>query len=1548
MKKKLFVAISAIVCLLASVFGLTACAFEDYSKLSVKDVTLAVNEVKQIEVVFEGSFDNKDVTYTFEGENIAIENGFAAGLVADTVTTVTAKAGGKETTFKVKVGSETAEADFSVNDIELKAGAKRIIVINAPVAVQRNVTFRYEGNNIRIAKNDAGASYVEGLVAGTTTTVTAISNKSVVKFSVTVSEEFAATVTIENMTMNVGETKTIVPVFSDETKAEELSYSLNGNSVTVENGVITAVKEGTTEVTAYSEHYSVKFTVTVTVPFTVENAETFEGYFMTVKPTFNGEATQVTYTSDSENIEIDGYNVKGIAKGNATVTATDGTYTTTFTVKVKDSSEATDEGKARALNVEDDRLNAVKDGLKNFEHDEGELVLFAGDSFMDERWFFVDFYSASRYGAKNAYTVGISSSRASGWKYMMQNFYKYQPKAIVLHIGTNDLFDGGLTKDVILKNLDTLLSMSNENMPNTHIYWWTIEQRIGQENYNPIIKEINAAMVKYAADKEWLDVIDTYSGLSDGNGNPIQSLYGSNGQSGNDSVHPACPAGYDKLTKLTFDAGLNITVNSKAGKVADWSTEQTQNLAASSKSIPLTDGKFLFRTELTIVSSGNNAHVSFAFNNDSNERFLIWDSDSNKIFNYGGACGGNYQSGSVDTLDAAAGNKKVTVEILFDGETAYFFVDGKLERVFTKAPITSGIVIGTEATAAKFENTVVYAEANNGLTATNEKLADSQITALFDSGKQGAVVSNNTALPDKSSKALLDVGGYHTIGESGYTLDNLARNEAKRDNWIFINGASNYSGDFIAKFDFERTANDAGNSFLGFTFSAVGQHEVWKQYHLFYQRNNNGTFKIHSSYGSLSQNPNYDNISADSKEMTFYLVKQGNTVKQIIYIKDTYVVSTNTFEGALELWVNIEGMTGVISNVSLSKNADEITDFLNKLTCATEGHAWDDGVVTVQPTDDTPGTKVYTCTRCGEKKTETVYACRHVYDANWQWTGETASLTLVCTKDSSHTLSTSEVTYEKKESEGKWGIMATATLGGTNYTNFKSYEAIYSNLVIASSETVDGARHFVNTNGKFYFSATVNVTGAATENNAHLQFGKDRHQLRFLVWAPNNEEDLALYNFYYCKTANGLVDVVDGAATFTVEVTANGSTAWFKVNGKVVATINENSEIKEWTDLLVGGTSANWSFSHVIYESENGAHYKETPDNAEEYGKVNAGEKVALSSINAEYEGAQYAEVTIYGNNFNSALMNIGTSLVITDTAGNSVYGFGSWEFLHMGWLLAWQDVTQDNASHNDEMWQWMTDLKPFPFTAFCDYTLGLKISVAIYGGKTYAFYSVDGGANWTMFASNSGANLNSKGVVPAKIGYIYAGHDAYYKDLSASKTVPENITAIINKEFESQSYGGSGSVYTAIDFNPNGYVEGDYVVSFNVENANVDNWLVYTAYDVDGNYGKNSEWGGTWSVFHQSGTVKDNYASLYTGTLSDKRFAMTANYTVTIVRYQGTMYTIIRTEAGMTYAKAAIADSVKKMAFGGFNSAKSTATLTNKTLSQNVSDITAALNGII
>ncbi len=38
------------------------------------------------------------------------------------------------------------------------------------------------------------------------------------------------------------------------------------------------------------------------------------------------------------------------------------------------------------------------------------------------------------------------------------------------------------------------------------------------------------------------------------------------------------------------------------------------------------------------------------------------------------------------------------------------------------------------------------------------------------------------------------------------------------------------------------------------------------------------------------------------------------------------------------------------------------------------GHLWDEGVVTIQPTLTEPGEKLYTCSRCGETKKETVNA----------------------------------------------------------------------------------------------------------------------------------------------------------------------------------------------------------------------------------------------------------------------------------------------------------------------------------------------------------------------------------------------------------------------------------------------------------------------------------------------------------------------------------------------------------------------------------------------
>jgi len=42
-------------------------------------------------------------------------------------------------------------------------------------------------------------------------------------------------------------------------------------------------------------------------------------------------------------------------------------------------------------------------------------------------------------------------------------------------------------------------------------------------------------------------------------------------------------------------------------------------------------------------------------------------------------------------------------------------------------------------------------------------------------------------------------------------------------------------------------------------------------------------------------------------------------------------------------------------------------------------HSWDEGVVTLEPTEETEGTRLYTCTACGETRTETIPRLDHVH-----------------------------------------------------------------------------------------------------------------------------------------------------------------------------------------------------------------------------------------------------------------------------------------------------------------------------------------------------------------------------------------------------------------------------------------------------------------------------------------------------------------------------------------------------------------------------------------
>lgn len=122
------------------------------------------------------------------------------------------------------------------------------------------------------------------------------------------------------------------------------------------------------------------------------------------------------------------------------------------------------------------------------------------------------------------------------------------------------------------------------------------------------------------------------------------------------------------------------------------------------------------------------------------------------------------------------------------------------------------------------------------------------------------------------------------------------------------------------------------------------------------------------------------------------------------------------------------------------------------------GHSWDDGVITIEPTADEDGIKVYTCSTCGEtlEKEITISGHEHTYNASsWVWIIDgddyEGELTLVCTDCEKEVTKEAEVTAE---------VVSEATCtedGKITYTATVSYEG--TEFVKTISRTIEATGH---------------------------------------------------------------------------------------------------------------------------------------------------------------------------------------------------------------------------------------------------------------------------------------------------------------------------------------------------------------------------------------------------------------------------------------------------------------------------------------------------------
>lgn len=199
---------------------------------------------------------------------------------------------------------------------------------------------------------------------------------------------------------------------------------------------------------------------------------------------------------------------------------------------------------------------------------DGETTLFIGDSFFDgEFWSTFDNF----YWSKNALRCGVSSSTSYDWEVFTTEFLKdTNPKNIVMHIGTNNIYDDKKDAEVTVEALQRMFSYMHETLPSTKIYYFGISLRTYDDAKIATTKAVNAAMEAWCAEKDYITFI----------GGTVERL---TGDMLRDNVHPRedseCNAyeifveelkKTDIEMKSIFPAWADCTIRSKAQSRYDY------------------------------------------------------------------------------------------------------------------------------------------------------------------------------------------------------------------------------------------------------------------------------------------------------------------------------------------------------------------------------------------------------------------------------------------------------------------------------------------------------------------------------------------------------------------------------------------------------------------------------------------------------------------------------------------------------------------------------------------------------------------------------------------------------------------------------------------------------------------------------------------------------------------------------------------------------------------------------------------------------------------
>lgn len=365
-------------------------------------------------------------------------------------------------------------------------------------------------------------------------------------------------------------------------------------------------------------------------------------------------------------------------ESSALVEATTKYHSTTFVVTSKIFCATDGEERTKAyLN----RIRLIEQQWNSTKETNG--TVFIGDSFFDEYQFFTDFYKL--YKGQNAYCHGVSSSRIEDWNVFAKRLiYPLNPKNIVMHIGTNDMFSGKEQPINMLSELKNLFDELIQRLPEVNLYWFAIEPRTYGINSNKfdeysfnVINEMNLLVKNYCETDERFHYLDISNHCYKGNMIVDSNFF-------KDGVHPQNDK-YLLYCQELINNGLNLPYNEPEKNTTKLTFDIYSTVSSSAQHIKkdgqILNNNFSIKGKMSLQQITTNPHIEFSFDNThSKNRFLLWDNDANGSFNIGYAIDGVHKNNVNATVVNL--NQDFTFEIVSNTTHAFLYINDTLQLVF--------------------------------------------------------------------------------------------------------------------------------------------------------------------------------------------------------------------------------------------------------------------------------------------------------------------------------------------------------------------------------------------------------------------------------------------------------------------------------------------------------------------------------------------------------------------------------------------------------------------------------------------------------------------------------------------------------------------------------------------------------------------------------------------------------------------------------------------------------------------------------------------------